>query len=670
MKFPEQRRPLFAACLTLVLASSSAGGADEAAPQPCSAAAQDGSKPATQATQRHNAALGARSNPADREDFEDAKRGLIARPDRPTITDAKGNVVWDLEAYAAFVAEDKPAPDTVNPSLWRNAQLELQHGLFEVVDGVYQVRGYDISNITFVRGSTGWIVGDPLGSVEQTQAAYELVGAHLGQKPVVAVVYSHAHVDHYAGVRALVSDADVQSGKVTIIAPDSFTEHGAGASALAGNAISRRVASRVGSLLPKSATGSVNGGLGQPPSPGAPSLLPNDSIERSGEARTIDGVEMVFQMTSGAEAPAEMNVFFPALRALWLAENTTHTQRDRLTPRGAEVRDGLSWARFLSDTIETYGPNIDTQFASHHWPLWGNARIVESLEKQRDLSQYIHDQSVRLLNQGHLGTEVAELLQLPPELDLPGSARDDDGGVEAMARAVYQRYLGERDPSPSALDPLPPAAAAQKYVEYMGGASAVLGRAHADFERGDYRWVVEALRHVVLATPGDLAAKGLLADAYEQLGYQSESASSRVEYLQAAHELRQGPVATPAPATPASRDRAMSLEQAFAAWGVRLDAQKAAGKRLSLVFAFSDLGQQWALRLQNSVLTASRRVPSSPDATVTLTRAALDAVSLGEATPDQSLASGQWAVTGRTEAVSELLAMLDTFSSGSDVVAP
>lgn len=668
MKIREPRRPLFAAaCITLVLALNSAGAADPAQPQPCSVA-QAADKPATEATQRYNAAFGARLNLADRQDFEDAKHGLIARPDRLLIKDATGNVVWDLEAYKAFIADDKPAPDTVNPSLWRNAQLELQHGLFEVVDGVYQVRGYDISNITFVRGDTGWIVGDPLSTVEQAQAAYELVSAHLGQRPVVAVVYSHAHVDHYAGVRALVSDADVQSGKVTIIAPDQFTDHAACDDGLAANASSRRAAFASGALLPKGPRGSVTSGLPLPSPAGTQGLVsPNDTIERSGDTRSIDGVEMVFQLTP--EAPAEMSVFFPSRRALWLAENTTHAQRDRLAARGAELRDGLSWARFLSETIDTHGANIDAQFASHHWPLWGNARILEFLEKQRDLARYIHDQSLHLLNQGFVASEIADALQLPPELELPWYDRDYYGSIEQAARAVYQRHVGDHEPGPASLDPLPPAAAARKYVEYMGGASAVIDKARADFERGEYRWVAEALRHVLFADPSDPAAKGLLADAYEQLGYQSESVAWRAEYLQAALELRQGPLAAPASATPDSV-RAMPLERLFATWAVRLDAQKAAGKRLSLVFSFSDLEQQWALTLQNSVLTPSRQTPPTPDATITLTRATLDALTLGESTPEQAIASGQWAVTGRAEAVSELLAMLDTFPPGFEIVAP
>jgi alkyl sulfatase BDS1-like metallo-beta-lactamase superfamily hydrolase len=372
-----------------------------------------------------------------------------------------------------------------------------------------------------------------------------------------------------------------------------------------------------------------------------------------------------------------MSVFFPKLRALWLAENTTHAQRDRLGQRGAEVRDGLSWSRFLSETIEAYGPHIDAEFASHHWPLWGNARILEFLEKQRDLSRFIHDQSVRLLNQGYLAGEIVELIQLPPELDLPWYDRDYYGGVKAAVRAVYRRYLGDREVSPSALDPLPPAAAARKYVEYMGGASAVVDRARADFERGEYRWVAEALQRVVSSDPNDQAAKSLLADALEQLGYQSESVAWRAEYLQGARELRQGPpapaLAAPTPAlTPAGADSAgaLPLEQLFITWAVRLDAQKAAGKRLSLVFSFPDLEQQWALTLQNSVLTASRRVPPYPDATVTLSRAAFDALSRGEASAERAIASGQWAVTGRAEALTELLAMLDTSSSAVDLVTP
>jgi len=349
-------------------------------------------KPATAATKAANAAVLKALPFADKTDFEDAQRGLVAKPDTLTIKNDRGNVVWDLESYKAYVGLDKPAPDTVNPSLWRNAQLNMLYGLFKVTDRIYQVRGYDLSNITFVQGDSGWIVGDPLISTETAKAAYDLVSQHLGKKPVVAVIYSHSHIDHYGGVRGLVTDADVAAKKVRIVAPEHFMEHSISENVIAGNAMGRRAIYMYGALLPRNDRGGVNAGLGQTTSTGTATLIaPTDTITKTGQELTIDGVRMVFQMTPGTEAPAEMNVYFPQFKSMWMAENVTHTLHNLLTLRGAQVRDGLKWAEFLNQTIELYGPGIESVFASHHWPMWGNARIIDYLKKQRDLYKYIHD---------------------------------------------------------------------------------------------------------------------------------------------------------------------------------------------------------------------------------------------------------------------------------------
>lgn len=359
------------------------------------AQAQTQPKPATEATKAANRAVQQYLNFNDRADFEDATRGLIAKPDTLTIRNAKGDVVWDLEAYKKYIGDDKAAPDTVNPSLWRNAQLNMHHGLFKVHDRIFQVRGYDLSNITFIEGDTGWIVLDPLISAETAKAAFELVTKHLGQRPIRAVIYSHSHIDHYGGVRGVVNEDDVKAGKVQILAPEHFAEHAISENVIAGNAMGRRAIYMYGALLPRNAQGGVNGGLGQTTSTGAAGLiLPTREIKSTGEKVTIDGVDMVFQMTPGTEAPAEMNTFFPQFRAMWMAENTTNTLHNVLTLRGAVVRDPLKWASYLNETINLYGPQVDVKFQAHHWPQWGNEKIVDYWEKQRDLYKYIHDQSV------------------------------------------------------------------------------------------------------------------------------------------------------------------------------------------------------------------------------------------------------------------------------------
>jgi alkyl sulfatase BDS1-like metallo-beta-lactamase superfamily hydrolase len=630
------------------------------------------SKPATEATQAANAAVLHSLPFADRADFEDAQRGLIARPEKLTITDANGKVVWDLEAYKRFISLDGPAPDTVNPSLWRNAQLNMQYGLFEVTDRIYQVRGYDISNITFVQGDTGWIVFDPLISVETAKAAYELVSAHLGQKPVRAVVYSHSHVDHYGGVRALVSQEDVATGKVQILAPEGFTEHAISENVIAGNAMSRRAIYMFGALLPRNPRGGVNGGLGQTVSAGTVTLiLPTDTVRKTGEARTIDGVEMVFQMTPGTEAPAEMNTWFPQFKAMWMAENTTNTLHNVLTLRGALVRDSLRWAGFIDETLDLYGPGTEVKFQSHHWPMWGNAKIVDYLKKQRDLYKYLHDQSVRLMNQGYVASEIAETLTLPPELDRYWPNRGYYGTLRHNARAVYQRYMGWYDGNPSDLNDLPPEPAAKKYLEYMGGEAAVLERARKDLANGEYRWVATALKHVVFANPGSVDGKALLADAYEQLGYQAESGPWRSVYLQGAVELRNGVpkgggVATGSPDILA----AMPPEMLFDYMAVRLNGPKAAGRKLTLNIDFTDLGKQYALTVENGVLNHAPALDDKADATLTIAKQQLDRIQLKQLTMEQAIAAGTARLDGRRAAFAELMALLDEFPFWFNIVTP
>ena len=532
----------FAMLLLTVMLGAPLAMAQQGAPQP------EPSKPATAATQAANLEV-QRSLPfQNKADFENAQKGFIATPKTLTIKDATGRAVWDLEAYKAYIGLDKPAPDTVNPSLWRNAQLGMLNGLFEVTDGIYQVRGYDLSNITFVRTNSGWIVFDPLISPETAKAAYDLVTQHLGKRPIQAVIYSHSHVDHYGGVRGIVDEADVKSGKVQIIAPEGFTEHAVSENVIAGNAMGRRAVFMYGAVLPRNARGGVNGGLGMTTSSGSPTLiLPTLDIKETGQVVEVDGVKMVFQMTPGTEAPAEMNTWFPQFKALWMAENTTNTMHNVLTLRGAQVRDPLKWATYIDETIDLYGGDVQVKFQSHHWPQWGNAGIVEYFGKQRDIYKYTHDQSVRLMNMGYTGEEISEMIKLPASLENEWSVRGYYGTLRHNSRAVYQRYMGWYNGNPSDLNNLPPEMVATRYVKAMGGEAEVIRKARESFEQSDYRWVAELMKHAVFANPSNTEAKNLLADAYEQLGYQAESGPWRSVYLQGAFELRNGVPAVGAP---------------------------------------------------------------------------------------------------------------------------
>ncbi len=514
--------------------------------------------------------------------------------------------------------------------------------------------------------------GRSLISAETAKAAYDLVTKNLGQKPIVAVVHSHSHTDHYGGVRGIVDEADVKAGKVKIIAPHGFTEEAVSENVIAGNAMSRRAVYMYGALLPRSPEGGVNAGLGQTISAGTATLIePTDVIEKTGQEMTVDGVKMVFQMTPGTEAPSEMNTFFPQFKAMWMAENATHTFHNVLTLRGAKVRDPLIWAHFLNETINLYGPNIETEFASHHWPMWDNARILEFLAKQRDLYKYIHDQTVRLMNEGYTGVEISNMIKLPPELGQEWYNRGYYGTVKHNSRAIYQRYMGFYDANPSTLDQLPPEEAAKKYVDYMGGANAVIAKSKADFDKGEYRWVAEALKHVVFANPDNAEAKGLLADAYEQLGYQAESGPWRSVYLQGAYELRNG-VPSSGQTVTASPDtiRAMPPDLLFNYLGVRLNADKAAGKNLVLNLTFTDLGKSYALVVENGTLNYEDRLLPNADATINTTKATLDAVQLGETTLETAVESGDMKVGGRKEALGELMAMLDTYPFWFNIVTP
>jgi len=629
-------------------------------------------KPATQYTVEANQRVLDSLPFDDQQDFEDAQRGLIARPDTLTIKSADGSVLWDLEAYKQYISLDKEAPDTVNPSLWRNAQLLMQYGLFEVTENIYQVRSFDLSNITFVKGQTGWIVFDPLISPETAKAALDFINQELGERPVVAIVYSHSHLDHYGGATGIVTSEDVASGKVQIIAPEHFAEHAVSENVIAGNAMGRRAIYMYGALLPRNERGSVSGGLGMTVSTGLAGLiLPTHEVTKTDETLEIDGVKMVFQMTPGTEAPAEMNTWFPEWKALWMAENATNTMHNILTLRGAQVRDALIWSSFLDETIEKWGDQVDVKFQSHHWPVWGNNNIIPYFKKQRDIYKFIHDQSVRLMNHGYNGEEISEMIKLPASLENNWATRGYYGTLRHNSRAVYQRYMGWYNGNPSDLNNLPQTEVAEKYVEFMGGEQQVIEKAQLSFDKGEYRWVAEVMKHAVFANPDSTAAKELLADSYDQLGYQAESGPWRSVYLQGAYELRNGvPAAGGTQTATPDTIRAMTPDMLFDYLAVRLDAAKAEGQVFTINVNFTDLNSAYSLTVENSVLNHTQQQVDEPDVELTMTMATMNRIQLKEVDFDAAVKSGDVFIVGDKATFIGFLAMLDDFEFWFNIVTP
>jgi alkyl sulfatase BDS1-like metallo-beta-lactamase superfamily hydrolase len=608
---------------------------------------------------------------ADSQDFDDAGRGFLATLPDVEIKNDQGRIVWSLRDYA-FLA-DEQAPPTVNPSLWRQARLNMHHGLFQVTDRIYQIRGFDISNMTLIEGDRGVIVIDPLISTEVARAGLALYRQIRGDRPVTAVVYSHSHTDHHGGVRGAVDEADVSAGRVPIWAPDRFMEEIVSENVLAGTAMIRRAQFQFGATLPKGPRGQVDAGLGKVTSRGTVTLIPPTRIiEQPIEEHRIDGIDFVFQLTPETEAPAEMHMFHPGLRALNLAENATHNLHNTYPIRGAQARDANAWAKYLNIALDRFGRDADVAFAQHHWPVWGNGRVLDFLARQRDLYKYLHDQTVRLMNHGWKAVEIAERLTLPKSLADTWHVRGYYGTLSHNAKAVYQRYLGWYDANPANLNPLPPIERGRKYVEYMGGADAVIRRAREDFAKGEFRFVAEAMSHVVFADPANTEARGLGADALEQLGYAAESATWRNAYLLGALELRRGVPATAARA-PISPDvvRAMSLDLFFDYLGIRLDGEKADGRRIVINWVFADLGRHYVMNLENCALTClADRQSDSPDATVTLQRAVLNRLVLREVSFADAVAQGQARIDGDAAKVAELFGLLDDFSLMFEVIEP
>jgi alkyl sulfatase BDS1-like metallo-beta-lactamase superfamily hydrolase len=620
----------------------------------------------------HAAALGGLPF-EDREDFEDAARGRLATEPSLLLEDAGGRVVWDMDAYR-FVEPDGAAPDTVHPSLWRLTQLNAVHGLFEVVPGIYQVRGYDLSNVTFVEGRRGVIVVDPLISMECAAAALELYRRHRGEQPVTAVIYTHSHVDHFGGVKGVVAQDAVQAGEVPVWAPAGFLEHAVSENVLAGTAMGRRAEYMFAPGLARGPRGQVDAGIGKTTSSGTITLIPpTHEVSATGQEERIDGVRFVFQLVPESEAPAEMNFHFPDLRTLCVAENATHCMHNVLTPRGAPVRDALRWSKYLGETVDLFGQDSDVMFAQHHWPRWRRERISEFLSRHRDLYRYLHDQTLRLANRGYTPAEIAAEVTLPPSLAGTWSCRGYYGTVSHNVRAVYQRYLGFFDGNPAHLDPLPPQEVARRYVELAGGLPQLLVHARQAFERGEYRWVAEIASHAVFADEECTEARELQADALEQLGYQMESAVWRNLYLVAAKELREGAPKSVGGRRVASADvaRALSIEQLWDALGVRLDGPRAWDRRIVIGWHFTDVEERWTVAVENGALSAVRgRIAPDAHATVTLTRAAFDSVLLEEGDVAKLFTTGAIAVQGDGAKLGELFGLLDDGDPAFPIVTP
>ncbi|MFZ4585035.1 MAG: alkyl/aryl-sulfatase [Acidimicrobiia bacterium] len=537
---------------------------------------------------------------ADRQDFEDATRGFVESATDRQVRADDGRVVWDLDAYA-FLESD--APDTVNPSLWRQGQLLIKDGLFEVVPGIYQLRGFDLSVMTVVEGDTGVIVIDPLISKETAAAAFALYREHRGDRPVRAMIYTHSHVDHFGGVKGIITDDDVRSGRVQVIAPAGFMDAAVSENVFAGPAMTRRAGYMYGAALPKGPTGQIGSGLGQTTSTGEPTLIaPTVDVTATGQELVVDGVRMVFQITPGTEAPAEMNFAFPDLRALCMAENTSHTLHNILTIRGAQVRDAHAWAHYLTETIHLFGDQTDVVFASHHWPTWGHDRALEFIAMQRDMYLYLHDQTLRLMNQGYTGSEIAEMIETPPALSQAWHTHGYYGSVSHNVKAIYQRYMGWYDANPANLWAHPPVAAATRYVEALGGIDTTVSLAQRAYGDGDYRWAMELGKHAVFADDQHEGARNVLADAMEQVGFGAENGTWRNAFLAGAHELRHGVFGTPAGDQPMDFALALAPAQIFDAIAVRIDGPRAWNENLRIGWKLTDPAESHIMTMRNGVL--------------------------------------------------------------------
>jgi alkyl sulfatase BDS1-like metallo-beta-lactamase superfamily hydrolase len=623
-------------------------------------------KPPTAAIERaHKEHLG--SLPLDdTADFADADRGLIASLRPCVIKSADGRVVWDNDAYS-FVSGD--APSSVHPSLWRQSMLAVKQGLYEVVEGIYQVRGFDISNISFVETDSGVIVIDPLISTEVAAAALQMYREHRGaNRPVVAVIYTHSHVDHFGGVLGVTNQADVDAGKVSVLAPEGFIEHAVQENVYAGTAMTRRATYMYGTLLARGPRGQVGCGLGQATSTGQVGVInPTVIITTTGEKHTIDGVEIEFQMAPGTEAPAEMHFYFPRYRALCMAENATHNLHNLLTLRGALVRDPHVWSGYLTEAIDRFTGDVDVAFASHHWPTWGKERVIEFLSNQRDLYAYLHDQTLRLLNQGYTGAEIAEQFQMPPALEKAWHTHGYYGSVSHNVKAVYQRYMGWFDGNPARLWPHPPEQLAKRYVDALGGVDRVVQLAQQAFDEGDFRWAATLLDHATFTDAEHPKVRELYADTLEQLAYGAENATWRNFFLSGAAELRDGNFGTATTAASPTILSQLTPEQMFDTLAISINGPRAWDLNLAIDITFSDVDTNYRLTLRNGVLVYRKRPAdeSTANATVRLdSKLRLLMFAAGDRT------SPGISIRGDADALPRLLEVLDAPDPKFSIVTP
>jgi alkyl sulfatase BDS1-like metallo-beta-lactamase superfamily hydrolase len=603
------------------------------------------------------------------DDFESARRGLVAPFDPPRVENEKGRVVWELESYEFLDAEP---PATANPSLWRQSRLCRIAGLFELAPGFYQLRGFDLSNMHVVEGEEGILVIDPLVSAETAAAALALYREHRGERPVTGLLYTHSHVDHFGGAKGVVSQEEIDARGIPVLAPAGFLHHAVSENVFAGTAMGRRAGYMYGALLERGPEGQVGSGLGQTTSLGTITLVPpNLDVAETGQEEIVDGIRMSFQLTPGTEAPAEMNVHFPDARVLCIADNAARAMHNILTPRGALVRDPRVWAHYLDEAIELFGERSDVLFAGHHWPCWGGEEIVDYLEKQRDLYTYLHDQTLRLMNQGLTGPEIAEAIELPPSLAGEWHCREYYGSISHNVKAIYQRYMGWFDGNPAHLWEHPPVEQARRYVEFMGGSEAVLEKARACFEEGDYRWVAEVVNRVVFAEPENREARELQADALEQLGFGAENATWRNFFLMGAKELREGISGTPTATAPADVVAHLTVSQLLDAMAIRLDGPRAAEHRLRIDWNVTGPDEQHRIEVRNGVM---RHKPGShgpaADATLVVDRKALDQLLLKTADIAELAESGRLRVEGDGAKLGELLGLLDEPNPGFAIVTP
>ena len=606
----------------------------------------------------------------DKRDFEEAKKGFIAAPTYKQIMAEAGNVAWDMGSYE-FLLTDKEF-ESIHPSLQRQAVLNMAYGLYEVLPGkIYQVRGFDLANISFIKSDTGWIVFDPLTAKETAAAALKFINEQLGARPVVAVVYSHSHGDHFGGVRGVVDEADVRSGKVKIIAPVGFMDHAVAENVYAGNAMTRRLFYQYGVLLPRSPYGHVDQAIGKNTAAGNTGLIPPTVIvAKDFEDMTVDGVKMVFQNTPGTEAPAEMNTYFPDLKAFWAAENITATVHNIYTLRGALVRDALKWSKGINEALYHFGQDADVMFASHSWPRWGNGRIQEVMRAQRDIYANLNNEVLHLANQGVTVNEVQNVYHPPKSLQNQWAAHSYHGSEKNNSRGVIMRFLGYWDANPATLIPLSPRESAPLYVEMMGGSAKIMTKGKELFDEGKYYLAQEILNKLVYAEPKNQVAKDLLADVFEQIGYQQESSSMRNSFLAGAYELRNGIPAGASPKT-SSPDlvRAMSTDLWLDFLAIRLDSTKAEGVNFVVNLRTPDNGEEYVVELSNATLTNIKGFQAAkPDLTITIDRAELEAVMMGKATFDDEITAGKAKFVGDRKPYDQLKGMLVQFDIGFEIL--